>query len=106
MDKSIYTGFSEVCLTTTIKIMACIRASYKVSDFLFDASNAFQATPTDDGTVSSEKLYCYQAPGFNKGSMSRTRTVLQWCAKSWWHSKAASTQHAYSANASSTSYSS
>ena len=47
MDRSIYTGFSEVCLTTTIKIMACIRASYRVSDFLFDASNAFQATRTD-----------------------------------------------------------
>ena len=65
MDKSIYTGFSEVCLTTTIKMMACIRACYKVKDFLFDASNAFQATRTDDGTVSSEKLYCDQAPGFN-----------------------------------------
>ena len=34
-------------------------------DFLFDASNAFQATRTDDGTVKSEKLYCTQAPGFS-----------------------------------------
>jgi hypothetical protein len=65
MDKSIYTGFSEVCLTTTIKIMAAIRAAYRVKDFLFDASNAFQATRTDDGTVKSEKLYCTQAPGFS-----------------------------------------
>jgi len=40
---------------TTIKMMACIRAAYKVTDLLFDASNAFQATRTDDGTVSSEK---------------------------------------------------
>ena len=44
MDRSIYTGFSEVCLTTTIKMMAAIRATYRVKDFLFDASNAFQAT--------------------------------------------------------------
>ena len=65
MDKSIYTGFSEVCLTTTIKMMAAIRATYRVKDFLFDASNAFQATRTDDGTVKSEKLYCTQAPGFS-----------------------------------------
>ena len=65
MDRSIYTGFSEVCLTTTIKMMAAIRATYRVKDFLFDASNAFQATRTDDGTVKSEKLYCTQAPGFS-----------------------------------------
>ena len=38
MDRSIYTGFSEVCLTTTIKMMAAIRATYRVKDFLFDAS--------------------------------------------------------------------
>ena len=77
MDKSIYTGFSEVCLTTTIKIMACIRASYRVSDFLFDASNAFQATRTDDGTVSSEKLFCHQAPGFSVKDTDGTPMVCE-----------------------------
>jgi hypothetical protein len=65
MDKSIYVGFSEVCLTTSIKILACIRAAYPVKDYIFDCGNAFQATRTDDGTVKSEKLYCEQAPGFN-----------------------------------------
>ena len=65
MDKSIYVGFSEVCLTTSIKILACIRAAYPVKDFIFDCGNAFQATRTDNGTVKSEKLHCEQAPGFN-----------------------------------------
>ena len=64
MDKSTYVGFSEVCLTTTIKILACLRATYPLIDFLFDCGNAFQATRTDDGTVQSEKLLCEQAPGF------------------------------------------
>ena len=64
MDKSTYVGFSEVCLTTTVKILACLRATYPLKDFLFDCGNAFQATRTDDGTVKSEKLYCEQAPGF------------------------------------------
>ena len=57
--------------------MACIRASYKVSDFLFDASNAFQATRTDDGTVNSEKLHCYQAPGFNVKDTDGTTMVCE-----------------------------
>ena len=54
-----------VPLATSIKVMACIRASYDVTDFIYDAGNAFEATRTDDGTVKSEKLYCDQAPGFN-----------------------------------------
>ena len=64
MDRSTYVGFSEVCLTTTIKILGCLRATYALIDFLFDCGNAFQATRTDDGTVQSEKLHCEQAPGF------------------------------------------
>jgi hypothetical protein len=64
MDRSTYVGFSEVCLTTTIKILGCLRATYPLIDFLFDCGNAFQATRTDDGTVQSEKLHCEQAPGF------------------------------------------
>ena len=64
MDRSTYVGFSEVCLTTTIKILGCLRATYALIDFLFDCGNAFQATRTDDGTVQSEKLLCEQAPGF------------------------------------------
>ena len=79
MDKSIYVGFSEVCLTTSIKILACIRAAYPVKDYIFDCGNAFQATRTDDGTVKSEKLYSEQAPGF---TMSRSRTVHRWFARS------------------------
>ena len=55
---------SEVCLTTTIKILGCLRATYALIDFLFDCGNAFQATRTDDGTVQSEKLHREQAPGF------------------------------------------
>ena len=35
MDKSIYVGFSEVCLATSIKVMACIRAAYDVTDFIY-----------------------------------------------------------------------
>ena len=50
MDKSIYVGFSEVCLTTSIKILACIRAAYPVKDYSFDCGNAFQATRTDHHT--------------------------------------------------------
>ena len=65
MDKSMYVGFSEVCQTSTVKVLACIRATYPVKDFLFDCGNAFQATRTDDGTVKSQKLYCEQAPGFS-----------------------------------------
>ena len=53
-----------MCLTTTIKILGCLRATYALIDFLFDCGNAFQATRTDDGTVQSEKLLCEQAPGF------------------------------------------
>ena len=67
MDKSTYVGFSEVCLTTSIKILACVFAplTYALTDFLLiDCGNAFQATRTDDGTVQSEKLHCEQAPGF------------------------------------------
>ena len=65
MDKSVYVGFSEVCLTTSIKIMAGLLSSYPLKDFLFDCGNAFQATRTDNGTVKTEKLYCEQAPGWN-----------------------------------------
>ena len=65
MDKSIYVGFSEVCQTSSIKMMAALLAAYELTSFLFDCGNAFQATRTDNGTVKSEKLYCEQAPGFN-----------------------------------------
>ena len=65
MDKSVYVGFSEVCMTSSIKLMAALLACYKLISFLFDCGNAFQATRTDDGTVRSEKLHCEQAPGFS-----------------------------------------
>ena len=65
MDKSVYVGFSEVCMTSSIKLMAALLATYSLHSFLFDCGNAFQATRTDNGTVRSEKLYCEQAPGFN-----------------------------------------
>ena len=65
MDKSVYVGFSEVCMTSSIKLMAALLAAYPLMSFLFDCGNAFQATRTDNGTVRSEKLYCEQAPGFN-----------------------------------------
>ena len=65
MDKSVYVGFSEVCMTSSIKLMAALLAAYPLHSFLFDCGNAFQATRTDNGTVRSEKLYCEQAPGFN-----------------------------------------
>ena len=65
MDKSIYVGFSEVCMTSSIKLMAAMLATYALHSFLFDCGNAFQATRTDNGTVRSEKLHCEQAPGFN-----------------------------------------
>ena len=65
MDKSVYVGFSEVCMTSSIKLMAALLACYTLTHFLFDCGNAFQATRTDDGTVRSEKLHCEQAPGFS-----------------------------------------
>ena len=65
MDKSVYVGFSEVCMTSSIKLMAALLATYALNSFLFDCGNAFQATRTDNGTVHSEKLHCEQAPGFN-----------------------------------------
>ena len=33
MDKSIYCGFSEVAKIQYIKVLGCIRATYKVIDF-------------------------------------------------------------------------
>ena len=58
MDKSVYVGFSEVCMTSSIKMMAALLAAYPLVSFIFDCKNAFQATRTDDNTVYSEKLYC------------------------------------------------
>ena len=65
MDKSIYVGFSEVCMMSSIKMMAALLAAYSLLSFIFDCGNAFQATRVDDNTVHSEKLHCEQAPGFN-----------------------------------------
>eukprot|EP00964_Phaeocystis_antarctica_P126682 scaffold90338_cov29-Phaeocystis_antarctica.AAC.1 len=44
MDKSIYVGFSEVCLTTSIKILACIRAAYPVKDYKISRMVVFRET--------------------------------------------------------------
>ena len=43
-DKSIYCGFSEVAKIQYIKVLACIRTTYKVIDFVIGLNKYFFAT--------------------------------------------------------------
>eukprot|EP00966_Prymnesium_polylepis_P141662 3271355-Prymnesium_polylepis.2 len=78
MSREIYESYSDVMKWVTLLIMGAIRSSYKVDDFQFDISDAFQATRTDkpvaplngpnvgDQLSNGPRLFYRQAPGFEE----------------------------------------
>jgi hypothetical protein len=72
MPRDKYEAYSDVCRFVVIKVLMCIRATYRTKsgktllDWLNDLKDAFQSTRTDREGDTSTALFCEQAPGFKK----------------------------------------